>query len=204
MVCNLYSTEPGNFALATLFKLGILHDICKKVDREENLVLILAYLFYRIKMRNSIRIPVKDRRTSYVVLPSLPKKCKAAIDYHNQRILEVYTEYVVSFAKQSYSKIGSDNVLPLSKLEFPPKEESQEDFITSKLESISTPFYARSPFIAMCSSLGDRFYDAYDLVNHIHSKIYLDINSVPYIPITQNRFNAYFLDVSLYILDFFF
>ncbi|RHZ84433.1 hypothetical protein Glove_81g49 [Diversispora epigaea] len=195
-VCNLYSTEPGNFALATLFKQGIFHKICSKaVDKEETLVLILAYLFNRIKLRNSSRNRKEyDKHDPRIYLDPLPKKVKNILDEHNERILEVYTEYIVSFAKKNYSTIGLDNVLPISKLEFPPKKELQQNSILSKLDSLSIPFYARSPFIAMCSSLGDKFFDAYDLVHHIHSQIFLDSNSIPYIPILEKRINAYILN----------
>ncbi|CAG8433434.1 1777_t:CDS:10 [Diversispora eburnea] len=195
-VCNLYSTEPGNFALATLFKRGILHKICSMTEnKEETLVLILAYLFNRIKLRNCNRNrKIYDKHDPRIYLDPLPEKVKSILDKHNERILEVYTEYIVSFAKQNYSKIGPDNVLPISKLEFPPKKDSQENSLLSKLDSLSIPFYARSPFIAMCSSLGDKFYDVYDLVNHIHSQIFLDSNSIPYIPILEKRINAYILN----------
>lgn len=54
-------------------------------------------------------------------------------------------------------------------------------------------FVARSPFSAICSSLGDIFVNLEDLTNHIHSEIYLDFHSIPFIK-TDENINAYICD----------
>ncbi|CAG8471575.1 3281_t:CDS:10, partial [Acaulospora morrowiae] len=201
MVAHLSPVEPSNFAMAALFKQGAFHELCSEIEDaeqlEQTLVLILAYIFNRIKLRSINKDWYKDILTEYpskIYLPLLPEKVKNVLDQHNDRILKIYTEYVVSFAKKNDSKIGSDNILPLSKLQFLTQSRGTENTLISKLETQSVPFYARSPFISMCSSLGDQFYTIHDLINHIHSKIHLDLNSIPYIRTDERFLNSYILD----------
>ncbi|CAG8744697.1 9432_t:CDS:2, partial [Gigaspora margarita] len=96
------------------------------------------------------------------------------------------------FNEKNYIEIleehNEHNCLPLSKFEFLPKQlddNIQEWNLIEKLNSMSIPFSARSPFIAMCGSVGDEFINIEDLCEHIHHKIYLDLHSIPYIKIEK-------------------
>ncbi|RIA88407.1 hypothetical protein C1645_877420 [Glomus cerebriforme] len=211
MVSHLYYAEPSNFAFSVLFKHGVFHRICSKLKtnlHEEvmnELILILSYLFNRVRLRKiSKELCEKNlcedkKYPSKIILPPLPKDVNEILTNHNERVLNIYTDYVITFANNNYSKLGSDNILPLSAITIPPKPIDQdllhEDPIISKLESIATSFVARSPFIAMCSSLGDTFVNLEDLTSHIHSGIFLDFHSIPFIKIDEN--------INAYILDFF-
>ncbi|CAG8479082.1 3193_t:CDS:2 [Funneliformis caledonium] len=202
MVSYLYYTEPSNFVFAALFKHGIFHKICKglKASNEKvmnELILILSHLFNRVKLRKiSGGFYQNTEYPSKVILDPLPESVSDVLEDYNKRVLNMYTEYVVNFAKQNATKLGPNNSLPLSSIKIPPKSMDQalkEDPLISTLESSAISFTARSPFISMCSSLGDIFQDLEDLTSHIHSKIYLDLHSIPYVNNKENL-NAYISD----------
>jgi hypothetical protein len=198
MVSHLNYNEPSNFAFAILFKHGVFHRICSKSRTNEeimnNLVLILSHLFNRIKLRKISREWYKNDETpSKIILPPLSKNVNKVLEEHNERILEIYTDYVITYAKNNASKLGPDNILPLSSIKVPSRNIDQKDPLISKLESKAISFIARSPFIAMCSSLGDIFNNLEDLTRHLHSEIYLDLYSIPFIK-TNETLNAYIND----------
>ncbi|CAG8527887.1 2301_t:CDS:2, partial [Scutellospora calospora] len=133
---------------------------------------------------------------SKIFLQKLPEQTNEILKKHNERVLEIYTDYVIAFTRQNSENLGPDNCLPLSKFEFPPKkfdENAQECNLIKKLYSMAIPFSARTPFIAMCGSIGDKFLNVEDLCEHVHHKIYLDLHSIPYIKTNENL-NAYLLD----------
>ncbi|RIA88406.1 hypothetical protein C1645_826376 [Glomus cerebriforme] len=206
MVSHLYYAEPSNFAFSVLFKHGVFHKICSNLRKnslhevvKNELILILSHLFNRVKLRKySGALRKNPKYPSKIILPPLPKDVNEILTKHNERILKIYTDYVVTFAENNYSKLGIDNILPLSTITIPPiKSMNQnllrEDPMIPKLESIAISFVARSPFIAMCSSLGDTFVNLEDLTSHIHSKIFLELRSIPFIK-TDEVINAYISD----------
>ncbi|RIA84529.1 hypothetical protein C1645_715601, partial [Glomus cerebriforme] len=206
MISHLYYAEPSNYVFTVLFKHRVFHRICSKLEKnslkkevKNELILILSHLFNKFKLPKSGTLQKHPKYPSKVNLPSLPKDVNSILEKYNERVLNVYTDYVVTFAENNYSKLGSDNILPLSLITIPTKSIDQnllkEDPIISKLESIAISFVARSPFIAMSSSLGDTFANLEDLTSHIHSRIFLDLHSIPFIKIDKN--------INAYILDFF-
>ncbi|PKY41327.1 P-loop containing nucleoside triphosphate hydrolase protein [Rhizophagus irregularis] len=200
MVSHLYYVEPSNFAFSVLFKHGVFHKICSKLRTDslqvkekvmDELILILSHLFKRAKLRKISGGECRNPKyPSKVILPPLPKDVNDILKNHNGRILNIYTDYVVTFARNNNSKLGLDNTLPLSLIEIPPKSMDQillkKDPLISKLESMAISFVARSPFIAVCSSLGDIFMNLEDLTSHIHSEIFLDLHSIPFIKTDEN------------------
>ncbi|EXX74671.1 Ski2p [Rhizophagus irregularis DAOM 197198w] len=204
MVSHLYYVEPSNFAFSNLFKHGVFHKICSKLRTNssqevmDELVLILSYLFNRVRLRKISRnLNTHSKYPSKVILPPLPEDVNYILKSHNERVLNIYTDYVITYARNNNSKLGPDNILPLTLTEIPFKSMDQallkEDPLISKLESMAISFVARSPFIAMCSSLGDVFVDLEDLTNHTHSEIFLDLHSIPFIK-TDENINAYIYD----------
>nr|CAG8529464.1 15724_t:CDS:10 [Entrophospora candida] len=207
---HLYYTEPSNLAFAVLFKHGTFHEICEGLIEGSpsslsnkvmnDLMLVMACLFKRIKLRNISHKYYKEQLRKYpskIFLPPLPEKIKRVLEEHNNRVLNIYTEYVATFAKQKYSDLGFDDMLPLSKLKTSSRELPESTITTdplfSYLKSIAIPYFARSPFMAMSGSIGDKFSSIYDLSNHIHSKIYIDSYSIPYVE-TDIELNAYLCD----------
>ncbi|GBB86738.1 hypothetical protein RclHR1_13130004 [Rhizophagus clarus] len=198
---HLNYNEPSNFAFAILFMHGVFHRICSESRTNEeimnNLVLVLSHLFNRVKLRKFSGDWYKNDETpSKVILPPLSKNIKKVLEQHNERILEIYADYAVTYAKNNASRMGLDNILPFSSIKIPSKsldQNSLKDPLISKFESTAISFIARSPFIAMCSSLGDIFNNLEDLTNHLHSEIYLDLHSIPYIK-TDETLNAYIND----------
>ncbi|CAH1763007.1 4789_t:CDS:10 [Entrophospora sp. SA101] len=207
---HLYYTEPSNLAFAVLFKHGTFHEICEGLIEGSpsslsnkvmnDLMLVMACLFKRIKLRNISHKYYKEQLRKYpskIFLPPLPEKIKRVLEEHNNRVLNIYTEYVATFAKQKYSDLGFDDMLPLSKLKTSSREFPESTITTdplfSYLKSIAIPYFARSPFMAMSGSIGDKFSSIYDLSNHIHSKIYIDSYSIPYVE-TDIELNAYLCD----------
>ncbi|CAG8674010.1 7842_t:CDS:2 [Gigaspora margarita] len=199
MISHLYYTEPSNFAMA-----GVFHKICSIIRTNpmrmmEELMLILSHLFNRKKLRivdRKFYSAILKKYPSKIFLQKLPKETKNILKEHNKRILEIYTDYVIAFTRQNMENLGPDNCLPLSKFELPPKQlndNAQKCNLIEKLNSMAIPFSDRSPFIAMCGSIGDEFINIEDLCEHIHHKIYLDLHSIPYIKIDENL-NAYLLD----------
>ncbi|CAG8457686.1 16854_t:CDS:10 [Cetraspora pellucida] len=202
MISHLYYTEPSNFAMAALFKHGVFHKICSEIRTNptrmmENLMLILSHLFNRKKLRKVDKrfySEILEKYPSKIFLQKLPKNVRKILKDHNKRILEIHTDYVIAFTRQNMKNLGPDNRLPLSKVEFPPKQLQQNKWdLIKKLNSMAIPFSARTPFIAMCGSIGDNFLNIEDLCEHIHHKIYLDLYSIPYIKVNENL-NAYLMD----------
>ncbi|CAG8631284.1 15577_t:CDS:10, partial [Cetraspora pellucida] len=202
MISHLYYTEPSNFAMAALFKHGVFHEICSEIRTNptrmmENLMLILSHLFNRKKVRNVDRrfySEILGKYPSKIFLQKLPKNVRKILKEHNKRILEIHTDYVIAFTRQNMKNLGPDNRLPLSKVEFPPKQLQQKECdLIKELNSMAILFSARTPFIAMCGSIGDNFLNIEDLCEHIHHKIYLDLYSIPYIKVSENL-NAYLMD----------
>ncbi|GES95532.1 P-loop containing nucleoside triphosphate hydrolase protein [Rhizophagus clarus] len=207
MASHLYYVEPSNFAFSVLFKHGVFHKICSKLktnssqekDKVTNeLTIILSYLFSRVKLRKTSRNQGKNSKyPSKVILPPLPEDVNHILKSHNERVLNIYTDYVITFAKNNSSKLGPDDTLPSSLIKIPLNSMDQtslkRDPLISKLESMATSFVARSPFSAMCSSFGDTFVNLEDLTNHTHSEIFLDFHSIPFIK-TDGNINAYICD----------
>ena len=204
MVSHLNHSEPSNFAFAVLYKHGVFHKICSRTRTGEeimnDLILILSRLFSIIKLRKISEDWYKNEKSktpSKIILPPLPEDIDEILEQHNERVLEIYTDFIINYARNNYSKMGPDNILPLSSIKIPPKSINQtllnEDPLLSKIDSMAISFIARSPFIAMCSSLGDVFNNLEDLTNHIHSEIYLDLHSIPFIK-KDETLNAHISD----------
>lgn len=201
VVSHLNYYEPSNFAFAILFKHGVFHTICSESKTNEeimnSLILVLSHLFNRLKLRKISGDWYKNNDTpSKIILPPLSENIKNILELHNERILELYTDYVITYAKNNASRMGLDNILPLSSIKVPSKNLDQnllKDPLISKFGSDAISFITRSPFIAVCSSLGDIFNNLEDLTSHLHSEIYLDLHSMPFIN-TDEILNAYISD----------
>ncbi|CAG8494185.1 5635_t:CDS:1 [Ambispora leptoticha] len=195
-VYHLYYTEPSNFAFAVLYKHGVFHEICSNVYEnsqyvKDTLMLVLSNLFNVIRLRSDGSLSEAQKKyPSKVVLDPIPKSIQRTLNEHNDRVLRIYSAYIISYAKTLYDP---DNKLPLSGSQFPPKS-SNLDHLTDQLMQTCVSFTARSPFMAVVSGQGDRFRNVYDLTSHLRSNIFLDANSIPFVETDRYLKNAYLLD----------
>ncbi|KAH7313698.1 hypothetical protein B0I35DRAFT_355734 [Stachybotrys elegans] len=205
LVGHLYFTENAVFAFHSLLKEGYLHEICdtvnvldKRKDLLLQLLLILCHLFCRIPcnryMNTKWQEDVVHRSPSIVLLPRLPEKAEQILRNHNKETLAIFQTYVRTFVDQHLGE-KPDNVLPFTNRRVGPKQKI--DFSASKIPILS-PTAIRSPFAAL-SGFTDEFETIHELCETVRSGVFLEEESIPYIPIYPHEtqgvpFNAYILD----------
>ncbi|CAG8615451.1 503_t:CDS:2 [Ambispora gerdemannii] len=195
-VYHLYYTEPSNFAFAVLYKHGVFHEICSTVnensqDVKDTLMLVLCNLF-NVKPLRPLDTCFSELRKKYpskIVLDPIPEPIQRILNAHNDRVLQIYSTYIISFSKTIHEP---DNKLPLSRSQFPPKL-TNLDHLAGQLMQTCVSFTARSSFMAIVSGQGDCFNNVYDLASHLRSNIFLDAHSIPFVE-TNRHLNAYLLD----------
>ena len=90
LIMHLYYTEPANFALAELLRMGFFHRICSnfdpaKPDRKvlEAIVHVLAYLFERRIRKQADQEEIQNiinRSPSNVILDPLPEDVRLILE----------------------------------------------------------------------------------------------------------------------------
>lgn len=206
LAAHLYYTEPSNFALVTLMRNGIVHDICNQKSaaaaKREFLVLI-CHLFGRRHLpavyatdRNIMEIHRKS--ASKVILPPLPESARRVLLAHDAEIVRIFSGYAVAFARHTPE---SDARLPLSGRDF-----AGDDTITTfrkHLRASGKRVTARSSFVAT-SGHGDRFASIPELSRTCRSGLHLSEHGVP----SMQAFTALAgsegtLPLNAYLLDFY-
>ncbi|RUS20717.1 hypothetical protein BC937DRAFT_94550, partial [Endogone sp. FLAS-F59071] len=166
----------------------------------DDLMLVLCHLFNQIPLQNIDREWYREKLRKYsskIFLPDLPQDAKAILNKHNERIMEIYTAYITTYASRL---TAPDNSLPLSNLAFPPSYASPHSndptltLLTSRLRRNSPSFVARSPFIALASGCGDTFRNTDDLTMHLRSSIYLNAATIPSVHFGGVQYNTYLRD----------
>lgn len=173
LVTHLYYEEPGQFLLADFLKKGLFHDLCTTVPdgstRRKLIFSVLATLFMRRE------VPWKTD----TVMPDLPAEFMVAIKEYNQKVLDMYTNYVVSYATKMGLK--HEHVLPMSSISFARKT-CEFGPLVDALQLHTINFCARSVFTAN-SGFGDSFKTPHEIQHLVHSNIFLDSSVIPMFPL---------------------
>ncbi|KAF7790532.1 hypothetical protein EIP86_001488 [Pleurotus ostreatoroseus] len=205
LATHLYYTEPSNFAMTILLREGVIHDICLEApnteDAKRNLLLLLCHLFGRryvpkvYTSGQSIKA-LLDKSPSKVILPPISAQAKAVLIRHDQRTLNVFTSYALTYVTQHREELGPDHALPLSNISFSGSNDS--DSFIKHLQATASSVAARSCFVAN-SGRNDSFGSVDELVSTVRSGIHLKEHGIPslqhlYQDNGSSPLNAYLFD----------
>lgn len=207
----LYSNEPANFALLSLFRSGYIHKICDTaqpnyniIDAKRNLMHILSFLFCReyISKTNFDKeiFGLNNRTPSKVILPELDPEVYQILREHNNEVLTVFTECAITYAIQYGEALGTDNVLPLSGRTI--EAISSPSPFVQGLKSSRTPVRSRSAFVAT-SGHGDVYDDVDELVRTARNGVHLTKHVLPSLDILEPEDTAAGRYINAYLYDFY-
>ena len=187
---------------------GIFHSICDQADKEaakREFMIVLCNLFGRqylskiFSNEGNIKV-LAGKYPSMVMLPPLPEAAQHVLTLHEKEILHIFKGYAAAFASQHQAKIGMDNVLPLSGLQYPGSHEEPSPF-RMHLSDNAIPVTIRSLFVAN-SGHGDSFENVLELTTTARSGLNLNGHAIPsMLHFTtrgkrdlEHRLNAHILD----------
>ncbi|KAH0428180.1 DEAD/DEAH box helicase [Colletotrichum camelliae] len=210
LVGHLYFTENAAFAFHSLMKGGYLHELCEDVNdivKRKDLLLelltVLCHLFCRVPcfrfMNKDWLEKVVHRSPSVVILPNLPQRAEQLLTDHNRETLNIFLNYVRSYIKKHLRNVP-DDVLPFTKRRVQPGCYIGRHDMSAINIPILPPTTIRSPF-AVLSGFTDEFETIHELCETVRSGVFLEEESIPYIPITLAETNN--VPFNAYILDFF-
>jgi hypothetical protein len=166
LITHMYYHEASAFSLHAVLCSSYIHKLCKGIHKQgqqkhigRELMLIMAHIFCRRPLSQSDKCPR---------LPPMPKAVQKTLQRYNEDILQTYTAYVETYAKQYCN--SADNILPFSK-------------IRCGGSGVAIGGTARSSFVALSGHTGG-FSDVADLVSSVRSDIFLEGGSVPHLPIS--------------------
>ncbi|KAF8446567.1 hypothetical protein BDZ91DRAFT_753278 [Kalaharituber pfeilii] len=209
-VANLYYTEPGNFMLNALLRAGVFHKICDRFSTarlsvtesesvkdavNKELIVILAHFFGRMPFKRGTNVEelLQSRSSSTVVLRELPQEALEVIREHNQLTLDIFINYVKTFAEQHCASVP-DDTLPYTGVRFSPIAASTPVDLDNSLPLCT----ARSSFVSL-SGHSDNFVSLDDLLTSCRGDILLESSGIPYVPVDDNtKLNAYLYDFFLH------
>jgi len=207
LAAYLSTAEPANFALLALFRAGYIHTLCDDslIEAKRRLMHLLAFLFNRDFLSKSI-ITDKDgfltsnRSPSKILLPAMDETAYKVLRDHNGEVLEIFTEFAITYSVQQSKILGLDSKLPLSQRDV--NEDAvlptDSEFITG-LKSHRVPVRSRSAFVAT-SGHGDVYKDVNELVRTVRTGIDLNKQTLPFVDVfapgpEETRYiNAYLYD----------
>ena len=207
LAAYLSTAEPANFALLALFRAGYIHTLCEDglVEAKRRLMHLLAFLFNRDFLSKSV-IADKDgflttnRSPSKVLLPPMDDTVYDVLRQHNGEVLEIFTEFAITYSVQQSKILGVDSKLPLSQRNVNAGGMLPTDsgFVTS-LKSHRAPVRSRSAFVAT-SGHGDVYRDVNELVRTVRTGVDLNKQTLPFTDVfapgsEETRYiNAYLYD----------
>lgn len=201
MVSHLYYTENSSFAFHALLSDGYFHRLCKNIYKKPNetlrtLMLVLSHLFGRHSLRPSAleSWEARDKSTSVVILPQLPKGAATILNSHNKKTLRVYSAYVTSFIEQHIH--DSDSTLPLTGTKYGGNRPAKD---VSSSMSFLEPTQVTSSFIAL-SGHRDEWNSIPELCNTVRSGVWLEQSAIPHVQVTPENGPA---PLNAYLYDFF-
>jgi len=192
---------------------GVLHEICNRPDLESakrEFLIIMSNLFGRRYMskifakRGNIEA-LKSKYPSMIVLPPLPERARQALLNHDQEILQIFSGYVLAFAKSLEDTIEQENILPLSKIPIGGNNthrRAETSQFYAHLQNNATPVVIRSVFVAN-SGHNDTFSSASELTRTSRAGLNFNEHAIPsmtHLTVTadtdtlEHRLNAYILD----------
>lgn len=188
IAAHLYHTEPSNFALVTLLRAGVIHEICSNksmIRAKQDLIILFCHLFGRRELppiyaskehlENVLRL---TKSASKVILPSLDHKAHTVLSEHEQQILKIFTSYASTFTAYNLPHLGEDDELPLSRLKYAGSGGEVGGTFQQYLEQNSTPVVVRSLFVAN-SGHGDVFHSTSELAATSRSGVHLNEHAMP-------------------------
>ncbi|KAJ5499011.1 Helicase C-terminal [Penicillium expansum] len=201
-ISHLYYTENSSFAFHALLNSGYLQDLCQDIETKpkrtvHTLMLVMAHLFGRIPLRASTLEWFQNaerKPSSIVALPPLPRRAASALRAHNKQVLDIYTGYVSTFAKQHIKE--PDCLLPFSGIKCG-GESTSEKLGFSQFDHISPSIV--SPFFAL-SGNGDQCNTIFELSQMVRSGVWIEDSVIPYVAADPNE-NA--VPLNAYLYDFF-
>jgi hypothetical protein len=210
----LYSAEPSNLALVTLFRAGVIHEICSDkstAQAKQNLIILFCHLFGRRELpsvytskENLEKVLRLTKSPSKVILPPLNHKAQTVLSEHEKQTLNIFTSYASTFATHNSTHPEEDDELPLSRLKYAGSDEKVGGAFQQYLEENSTPVVVRSPFIAN-SGHGDVFHSISELASTSRSGIHLNEHSIPSMErfITSREGSKGSFALNAYLYDFY-
>jgi len=203
----LSTAEPANFALLALFRAGYIHTLCDDtlVEAKRRLMHLLAFLFNRDFLSRSV-ITDKDgfltsnRSPSKILLPAMDEVVYDVLRQHNGEVLEIFTEFSITYSVQQSKMLGVDSKLPMSQRDVNDAAllPTDSEFVTG-LKSHRAPVRSRSAFVAT-SGHGDIYKDVNELVRTVRTGIDLNKQTLPFMDVfapgsEETRYiNAYLYD----------
>lgn len=137
---------------------------------------------------------------SMIILPPLPEFARNILILHEKEILRIFTSYATTFASQHQAKIGPDNALPLSGVQYPGSEESSPFRV--HLLNNAIPVVVRSLFVAN-SGHDDSFESVSELTTTARSGLNLNGHAIPSMSYLTTGYNDLEHQLNAYILDFY-
>ena len=207
LAAYLSTAEPANFALLALFRAGYIHTLCEDtlVEAKRRLMHLLAFLFNRDFLSKSV-ITNKDgflasnRSPSKILLPPMEEPVYNILREHNGEVLEIFTEFAITYSVQQSKILGIDSKLPLSQRNINEHAvlPTDSEFVTG-LKTHRAPVRSRSAFVAT-SGHGDVYKDVNELVRTVRTGIDLNKQTLPFADVfapgtEETRYiNAYLYD----------
>lgn len=193
-VSHLYFTENSSFAFHALLKNGYFHELCAKVNTNQEVVLrelmlTMSHLFGRLHCRQADEEFVQEvvkGSPSVVFLPNMPEKAVNVLRKHNRQTLDIFTSYVRTFVEQHIEE--PDNTLPLT-----------TTVVGGNSNSSPASNKVRSAFVAL-SGQTDEFESIHDLCTTSRSGVFLEEAVIPYVGIYPEDSD---LPLNAYLYDFF-
>ncbi|CRJ92342.1 hypothetical protein BN1723_017050, partial [Verticillium longisporum] len=156
----------------------------------------MSHLFGRQVIRTNDReymeVIVRNSQ-SVIFLPRLPKAAERILVSHNRDTLNLFKDYVTSYASQHLS--GSpDNVLPFTKTTVGAHEPTKAQVPFDRTPSPSI----RSTFAALSGHTDESLSSVHDLCSTVRAGVFLEEATIPHVPVypidSDERLNAYIYD----------
>ncbi|KAL5335419.1 DEAD/DEAH box helicase [Aspergillus crustosus] len=200
-VSHLYYTENSSFAFHTLLRSGYFHATCQHIRTKpketlRTLILVMAHLFGRHLLRPSVleSFASRNKSTSVVILPELPRKAAKTLRSHNENTLKIYSTYVKTFVDQHVTE--PDCMLPLTKIKCGGDASARD--ISPSMEFLK-PTKVTSSFIAL-SGHRDQWSTIPELCQTVRSGVWLEQAVIPHLHVSPGRASA---PLNAYLYDFF-
>ena len=191
LISHLHYTESAAFGFHALLRGGYLHRVCAAYSQDMNasrwrdmgrkLVLTLSHLFVR-----------KPCTSPKAALPPLPPAAQTILIRHNAEIVDIYRDYVRSYATQHLANIP-DNTLPLTHHTIAPNPDKA---IALPLPHLP-PVTVRSPFSALSGFTDSHFTSVHDLCSTVRAGVSLEASIVPSVSLdseSTQKSNSYLVD----------
>ena len=195
---------------------GVFHAVCKQPDTEaakKDYMLLMCNLFGRRYLSKTFAQErhigtLRSKYPSMVILPPLPDSAQKVLIEHDTEILRIFEGYALAFATKSATEMGTDDILPLSKMRYCGTDVDSSSEFRKHLKNSAIPVIVRSSFVAN-SGHGDSFDNVFELMQTSRSGINLNAHAIPSMShLTasssgkhhdeQHTLNAYLLDFYLH------